>query len=169
MKMHLQATENLPNAKFSRGVVPLGRGSKNAEAGWKLRRRKICSRCLREDKLVRQMITFWHDQGGKCNANKTRMKQMNWRNLPSCVPFILLVCLSTTDHTTQEDKATAGSTCRREAHLMPSYPDPAPRSPQCNIQIQIKWTNTNQIKSNTSRIQTNQIKSNTRRPRNEYK
>ena len=61
--------------------------------------------------------TFWHDQGGKCNANKTRMKQMNWRNLPSCVPFILLVCLSTTDHTTQEDKATAGSTCRREAHL----------------------------------------------------
>ena len=28
---------------------------------------------------------------------------------------------------------------------------------------------TNQIKSNTSRIQTNQIKSNTRRPRNEYK
>ena len=54
---------------------------------------------------------------------------MNSRNLPSCVPFILLVCLSTTDHTTQEDKATAGSTCRREAHLMPSYPDPAPRSP----------------------------------------
>ena len=73
--------------------------------------------------------TFWHDQGGKCNANKTRMEQMNWRNLPSCVPFILLVCLSTTDHTTQEDKATAGSTCRREAHLMPSYPDPALRSP----------------------------------------
>ena len=73
--------------------------------------------------------TFWHDQGGKCNANKTRMEQMNWRNLPSCVPFILLVCLSTTDHTTQEDKATAGSTCRREAHLMPSYPDSAPRSP----------------------------------------
>ena len=73
--------------------------------------------------------TFWHDQGGKCNANKTRMKQMNWRNLPSCVPFILLDCLSTTDHTTQEDKATAGSTCRREAHLMPSYLDPAPRSP----------------------------------------
>ena len=59
MKMHLQATENLPNAKFSRGVVPLGRGIKNAEAGWKLRRRKICSRCLREDKLVRQMITHF--------------------------------------------------------------------------------------------------------------
>ena len=28
MKMHLQATENLPNAMFSRGVVPLGRGIK---------------------------------------------------------------------------------------------------------------------------------------------
>ena len=28
MKMHLQAPENLPNAMFSRGVVPLGRGSK---------------------------------------------------------------------------------------------------------------------------------------------
>ena len=28
MKMHLQATENLPNAMFARGVVPLGRGSK---------------------------------------------------------------------------------------------------------------------------------------------
>ena len=28
MKMHLQATENLPNAIFSRGIVPLGRGSK---------------------------------------------------------------------------------------------------------------------------------------------
>ena len=28
MTMHLQATENLPNAMFSRGVVPLGRGSK---------------------------------------------------------------------------------------------------------------------------------------------
>ena len=57
------------------------------------------------------------------------MKANELKNLPSCVPFILLVCLSTTDHTTQEDKATAGSTCRREAHLMPSYPDPAPRSP----------------------------------------
>ena len=110
---------------FRAVLYPWG-GDQNAEAGWKLRRRKICSRCLREDKLVRQMITFWHDHGGKCNANKTRMEQMNWRNLPSCVPFILLVCLSTTDHTTQEDKATAGSTCRREAHLMPSYPDPAP-------------------------------------------
>ena len=107
----------------------MGREGENAEAGWQLRRRKICFRCLREDKLVRQMITFWHDQGGKCNANKTRMKQMNWRNLPSCVPFILLVCLSTTDHTTQETRPTAGSTCRRETHLMPSYPDPAPRSP----------------------------------------
>ena len=28
MKMHLQATENLPNAMLSRGVVPLGRGIK---------------------------------------------------------------------------------------------------------------------------------------------
>ena len=28
MKMHLQATENLPNVMFSRGVVPLGRGIK---------------------------------------------------------------------------------------------------------------------------------------------
>ena len=29
MKMHLQATENLPNAMFSRGsIVPLERGSK---------------------------------------------------------------------------------------------------------------------------------------------
>ena len=60
MKMHLQATENLPNAMFSRGVVPLGRGIKtNAEAGSKLRRRKFCFRCLREDKLVRQMITHF--------------------------------------------------------------------------------------------------------------
>ena len=113
---------------FRAVLYPWGGESKNAEAGWKLRRRKICSRCLREDKLVRQMITFWHDQGGKCNANKTRMKQMNWRNLPSCVPFILLVCLSTTDHTTQETRPTAGSTCRRETHLMPSYPEPAPHS-----------------------------------------
>ena len=56
------------------------------------------------------------------------MKANELKNLPSCVPFILLVCLSTTDHTTQEDKATAGSTCRRETHLMPSYPDPAPRT-----------------------------------------
>ena len=68
MKMHLQATENLPNVMFLRGVVPLV--DQNAEAGSKLRRRKICFRCLREDKLVRQMITFWHDQGGKCDANK---------------------------------------------------------------------------------------------------
>ena len=113
---------------FRAVLYPWG-GDQNAEAGWKLRRRKICFRCLREDKLVRQMITFWHDQGGKCDANRTHMKQMNWRNLPSCVPFILLVCLSTTDHTTQETRPTAGSTCRRETHLMPSYPDPAPRSP----------------------------------------
>ena len=33
MKMHLQATENLPNAKFSRGVVPLGRGIKKRGSG----------------------------------------------------------------------------------------------------------------------------------------
>ena len=49
-------------------------GEEDAEAGWKLRRRKICSRCLREDKLVRQMITFWHDQGGKCLANTSLIK-----------------------------------------------------------------------------------------------
>ena len=90
MKMHLQATENLPNAKFSRGVVPLGRGIKNAEAGWKLRRRKICFRCLREDKLVRQMITFWHDQGGKCDANKTHMKANELKKLTFVRPFHLV-------------------------------------------------------------------------------
>ena len=33
MKMHLQATENLPNAIFSRGFVPLGRGTKNRGSG----------------------------------------------------------------------------------------------------------------------------------------
>ena len=33
MKMHLQATENLPNAMFSRGVVPLGRGIKKRGSG----------------------------------------------------------------------------------------------------------------------------------------
>ena len=88
--MHLQATENLPNAKFSRGVVPLGRGSKNAEAGWKLRRRKICFRCLREDKLVRQMITFWHDHGGKCDANKTPHEANELKKLTFVRPFHLV-------------------------------------------------------------------------------
>ena len=90
MKMHLQAPENLPNAMFSRGVVPLGRGIKNAAAGSKLRRRKICFRCLREDKLVRQMITFWHDQGGKCDANKTHMKANELKKLTFVRPFHLV-------------------------------------------------------------------------------
>ena len=61
---------------FRAVLYPWG-GDQNAEAEWKLRRRKICFRCLQEDKVVRQMITFWHDQGGKCDANKTHMKQMN--------------------------------------------------------------------------------------------
>ena len=90
MKMHLQAPENLPNAKFSRGLYPWGGGSKNAEAGWQLRRRKICVRCLREDKLVRQIITFWHDQGGKYNANKTRMKANELKKLTFVRPFHLV-------------------------------------------------------------------------------
>ena len=33
MKMHLQATENLPNAMFSRGLVPLGRGKSKRGSG----------------------------------------------------------------------------------------------------------------------------------------
>ena len=33
MTMHLQATENLPNAMFSRGVVPLRRGIKKRGSG----------------------------------------------------------------------------------------------------------------------------------------
>ena len=89
MTMHLQATENLPNAMFSRGVVPLGRGSKRG-SGMEASQEKICFRCLREDKLVRQMITFWHDQGGKCNANKTRMKANELKKLTFVRPFHLV-------------------------------------------------------------------------------
>ena len=89
MKMHLQATENLPNAMFSRVLYPWG-GDQNAEAGWKFRRRKNCFRCLREDKLVRQMITFWHDQGGKCDANKTHMKANELNKLSFVRPFHLV-------------------------------------------------------------------------------
>ena len=117
MKMHLQATENLPNTIFSRGIVPLGRGSTRRSGMEAPQEKNLLQVPARRQVSEANDHTFWHDQGGKCNANKTRMEQMNWRNLPSCVPFILLVCLSTTDHTTQEDKATAGSTCRREAHL----------------------------------------------------
>ena len=83
MKMHLQATENLPNVMFSRGVVPLGRGIKT-------RKRDRSFRCLREDKLVRQMITFWHDQGGKCDANKTHMKANELKKLTFVRPFHLV-------------------------------------------------------------------------------
>ena len=44
MKMHLQATENLPNAMFSRGGVPLGRGMKTRkEAGWQSAGEKFAS------------------------------------------------------------------------------------------------------------------------------
>ena len=41
MKMHLQATENLPNAMFSRGVVPLGRGIKKRGSGMEAPQEKI--------------------------------------------------------------------------------------------------------------------------------
>ena len=92
---------------FRAVLYPWG-GDQNAEAGWELRRRKICFRCLREDKLVRQMITFWHDQGGKCDANKTHMKANELKKLTFVRPFHLVGLLSTTDHTTQEDKANGG-------------------------------------------------------------
>ena len=130
MKMHLQATENLPNATFSPGRCTLGAGDQNAEAGWKLRRRKICFSCLREDKLVRQMITFWHDQGGKYDANKTP-HEGKWTEetyLRASLSSCWSVCpRPTTQH--KRTRPTGGSSCRQETHLMPSYPDPAPRSP----------------------------------------
>ena len=89
MNMHLQATENLPNRRFRAVLYPWG-GDQNAEAGWELRRRKVCFRCLREDKLVRQMITFWHDQGGKCDANKTPHEANELKKLTFVRPFHLV-------------------------------------------------------------------------------
>ena len=50
----------------------------------------MCFRCLREDKLVRQMITIWHDQGGKCDANKTDMKANERKKLTFVRPFHLV-------------------------------------------------------------------------------
>ena len=65
------------------------------------------------------------------NATQIRphSKANELKKLTFVRPFHLVGLLSTTDHTTQETRPTAGSTCRRETHLMPSYPDPAPRSP----------------------------------------
>ena len=75
--------------RFRAVLYPWG-GDQNAEAGWKLRRRKVYFSCLGEDKLVRQMITFLHDQGGKCDANKTAMKANELKKLTFVRPFHLV-------------------------------------------------------------------------------
>ena len=91
MKMHLQAPENLPNAKFSRGVVPLGRGIKKRGSGMEAPQEKnLLQVPARRQVSEANDHTFWHDQGGKCDANKTDMKANERKKLTFVRPFHLV-------------------------------------------------------------------------------